>query len=398
MDANGILQTVTDPKQLKAAAGCFGLLGVVTHISFELSPMKYALLKPEKTPISLAIPPLQLSDVPLALYKNWTEKDIKAAQADFEKRAADDFYSEWFWYPYQSTAWVNTWNTTDDPKDAEEWPSPAGIFLQWLQAWIGGWFTQTFFFQNIPGHWQAQFMAIAGMAVLPPLVFDLKPKTTKTYLPDGLHFFRGVSPHAITAIIHIVHHRLTTNILQIQNTRVRDMEFEIPIPSLSSDPSKPDLSIVQRAWWDVIKLVYREAELGRSPLRLTLELRIMGGSDVLMAPQKGNDHGTASIEVLTVPNAVPEQWEEFKQEVAEIWMGYEHEGAKLNARPHWAKEWQTLTVNGEPIAKYLKEYAYKDQIPLFKSELEGIGAKQGWTLADIQGRFSNALWDDIIYS
>lgn len=79
-------------------------------------------------------------------------------------------------------------------------------------------------------------------------------------------------------------------------------------------PSKPDLSIVQRACWDVINLVYFEAERGRSPTRLTLELRIMGGSDVLMAPQKGNDHGTASIDVLTVPNA------EFKQGVAEIWM------------------------------------------------------------------------------
>lgn len=54
-------------------------------------------------------------------------------------------------------------------------------------------------------------------------------------------------------------------------------------------------------------------------------------------------------------------------------------------------EWRTY-------GKYLKEHGYKDQIPLFKAELEGIDAKQGWTLADIQGRFSNALWDDIIYS
>ena len=117
------------------------------------------------------------------------------------------------------------------------------------------------------------------------------------------------------------------------------MEFEIPLPPLASDPSKPDLSIVQRAWWDVIKLVYREAEEGRSPMRLTMELRIMGGSDMLMAPQHGNDLGTASIEVLTMLNAVPEQWAAFKQEVADIWMGYEVNGAKLNARPHWAKEW-----------------------------------------------------------
>lgn len=117
------------------------------------------------------------------------------------------------------------------------------------------------------------------------------------------------------------------------------MEFEIPIPALASDPSKPDLSIVQRAWWDVIKLVYREAQDGRSPMRLTLELRIMGGSDMLMAPQYHNEHGTASIEILSVLNAVPEEWEEFKQKVADIWMSYEVNGTKLNARPHWAKEW-----------------------------------------------------------
>lgn len=68
----------------------------------------------------------------------------------------------------------------------------------------------------------------------------------------------------------------------------------------------------------------------------------MGGSDMLMAPQYKNEFGTASIEVLTVPNAAPEEWETFKQEVADIWMSYEHEGAKLNSRPHWAKEWYVI--------------------------------------------------------
>lgn len=192
VDANGAVQMVTDPTQLKAAAGCFGLLGIVTHITFELEAMTYAVLKPLKTPISLAIPPLQMSDVPLALYKNWTEKDIAAAQADFEKRATNDFYSEWFWYTYQSTAWVNSWNPTDDSEGAEEFPSPAGVFLQWVQCWLGGWFSQTFFFRNIPGRWQAQFLAIAGMAVLPPTLFDIGPVEYKTQLPNGLHFFRGV--------------------------------------------------------------------------------------------------------------------------------------------------------------------------------------------------------------
>jgi hypothetical protein len=183
---------------LKAAAGCFGLLGVVTHITFELESMIYPVMKPEKTAISLAIPPLQASDVPMALRKNPlpTDKELQAAKADFENRAANDFYAEWFWYTYQTTAWVNSWSPVKESKGAKEFPSPAGVFLQWLECWVGGWFSQTFFFQHIPGHWQAQFLAIAGMAVLPPTTFEKPSVEIKTFLPDGLHFFRGVSRFA----------------------------------------------------------------------------------------------------------------------------------------------------------------------------------------------------------
>lgn len=38
-------------------------------------------------------------------------------------------------------------------------------------------------------------------------------------------------------------------------------------------------------------------------------------SNMMMAAQRGNDYGTASIEVLTVSNAASEEWEEFKQKV-----------------------------------------------------------------------------------
>jgi hypothetical protein len=71
------------------------------------------------------------------------------------------------------------------------------------------------------------------------------------------------------------------------------MEFEIPLPPLPDDPNKPDLTIVRKAWWDVINLVY--ADEGNSPLRLTLELRIMRDSNILMAPQYGNDLGNDSL-------------------------------------------------------------------------------------------------------
>ena len=57
-----------------------------------------------------------------------------------------------------------------------------------------------------------------------------------------------------------------------------------------------------------------------------------------------------------------------------------------------------LKRNGEPIEKYFKEVAYKDAILEFKAQLAEIGKVQGWSLDELQQRFSNKLWDEIIYS
>ena len=57
-----------------------------------------------------------------------------------------------------------------------------------------------------------------------------------------------------------------------------------------------------------------------------------------------------------------------------------------------------LKRDGAPIQKFLKEEAYKEQIPPFKERLAEIGKAQGWGLEELQKRFSNGLWDEIIYS
>ncbi|KAI9867387.1 MAG: hypothetical protein M1813_008945 [Trichoglossum hirsutum] len=369
VDANGEHQSISDPHLLTAAAGCFGLLGVVTHVTFELDAMTYAVMKPLKPDIGLAIPPLTREDVPFALRKTWTDAQLQQAQGDFERRAADDYYSEWFWFTYQQQAWVNTWNTTTDPTGVIDYPPGWEVWLQWIQGWLGQVINDSAFFKAIPGRWQAQLLATTGMVSLPPHLGG-KDAEIKTYLTDALHFRRGV-----------------------QNMRVRDMEFQIPIPMDTS--GKPDFSVVQRAWWDVINLVYEDAE---SPMRLTLELRIVGSSDLVLSPQHGNDYGTVCIEVLSIPDAVSDaEWEPFMQRVADKWMSYEHEGKKLNVRPHWSKEWEKLDLAGMPAKQYLKTVAYKDEIPAFKDILEEIGKVQGWTLDDVKARFSNALWDYLVF-
>jgi hypothetical protein len=146
-------------------------------------------------------------------------------------------------------------------------------------------------------------------------MLGLPDSDVKTYLIDAIHFRRGV-----------------------QNMRVRDIELQIPIPALADDPTKPDWTVVQKAWWDAIEIVYADDS---APMRIALELRIMGDSDIIMAPQTRNSFGTASIEVLTtMPAADDGSWAPFAQKIADKWMSYTtQDGALINTRPHWAKEW-----------------------------------------------------------
>ncbi len=55
-------------------------------------------------------------------------------------------------------------------------------------------------------------------------------------------------------------------------------------------------------------------------MRLPLEMRITGISDVHLAPQHGNTHGTCSIEVLAPGNVDRKGWNGFIQEVTVAWM------------------------------------------------------------------------------
>ncbi len=326
VDCNGELQKITDPVQLKAAAGSFGLLGVVTHITFQLDKMSYALLRPTKPDIGLAIPPLSRDDIPIALRKTYTDAQYSSALQDFKHRVETEYYSEYFWFTHSQQAWVNTFSTSPSPADAIDYPDSFQTWCQWVQGWLGSIITRNPIFNAFPGRWQAEILSTMGMLNLPPFSFldfsqsrGARIETIKTALPNALHFRRGV-----------------------QNMVVRDMEFQIPIPGRrgASGEEEPDWDVVRRAWWDAINLVY-DWEEEECPMRLTLEMRIMGGSGLTMAPQRGNKWGTCSIEVLSIPDAVTDgEWVGFLQRIGDLWMNSkDSDGNLLNVRPHWAKEW-----------------------------------------------------------
>jgi hypothetical protein len=106
-----------------------------------------------------------------------------------------------------------------------------------------------------------------------------------------------------------------------------------------------------------------------------------------------------SYKVLTYPDAIRDgEWAEFCQNVYNQWAEYgwkktTSDGHKevVLVRPHWAKEWDKLQMQGMDARKYLKTMAYRERIPEFKIRLVEIGKMQGWSVEDLQRRFSNKL-------
>ena len=371
VNARGELQTVSDAEDLRAASGAFGLLGVVTSITLKLDKMTYAKMKPTKTRVALSVPPPANYPVPVDVdMSGVTESDLKSAYANFVQRAESSYYAEWFWFTFEPECWINTWHNDGDASASSDYPGPLSSWIQEVEEYLAGLVADSRLYNTLPETMQAQILAKGAMALMP------SAQTIVTPVIDALHFRRG-----------------------IQDMRVFDMEWEIPIPGRSDDQTEPDWSVCQRAWWDAISEVYKWKANGKAPMRLTLEMRIMGGSNVTMAPQFGNQHGTCSIEVLTTVNTDRDDWKQFIQDVTDRWLAItDSSGGALNIRPHWAKEWQDLTVKGQPISAYLRDTAYNDRIPEFGAALKRIADAGGYDMNDLKSLFSNDSLSEIIGS
>lgn len=128
-------------------------------------------------------------------------------------------------------------------------------------------------------------------------------------------------------------------------------------------------------------------------MRMPLEMRIMGSSEVTMAPQRGHKLGTCAIEILTL-RAVADIWEPYAQQVLDKWSTYkDNDGKQIVVRPHWAKEWYQYKINGKPWVEKLRNEVYKSEIAEFKGLMAEIGKKHGWALADLKKTFSNEVLD-----
>lgn len=398
VNANGELQVVNDPEQLKAAAGCLGLLGIVTSLTLVLDEMSYANLNTvEKQLLSLTIPPPLDYKPSKGILDNLDKENLRilndkammmAAIETFYQKCLHSDYAEFFWFPGQKKKiWSNCWQTNGNKEEAERYPDTHKETVQKVGSYLA-YLADTFVNDDLTlpslRKLQTDVFGTVAMHMLPD-----KPNITCTK-HDALHFQKG-----------------------IQNIPTRMFELEIPLP---------DLAIAQKAVWSVFEIVYNEYNMEYFPMRTALEMRVMGGSDLYMAPQWGNEI-TCAIEVLTMPSVNYERWLVFLQEVLDKWSALKHEGHYLNIRPHWAKEFKELFINRPldwlndwsdeqkkqfevfykgkdkislPIMEYLKHFAYKEQIPLFNAKYKEICKQGGYGWKEARARFSNAFLDDLM--
>ncbi len=356
-------------------------------------------MEPRKVPVIEAIPPppdLPDSMIPAPLRpKHPLSPERKAEiQRDFESRATTTDYAEWFWFPYSSEVWVNTWHKTLDTSNAVNYPSDAKTILQVLgtfAAQIAQDATIILKLTQALPEIQTKLLTWLSMKNLD----DIGPngKKIKTWVPDALHFQRGV-----------------------QNLRVRDLEVEFPlqpkrkpttnghangsvngtISAPSSDTPEIDFLLVQRAWWDAILSAY--AAIKTCPQRMPLEMRIMAGSNVTLAPQRGHKLGTCAIEILSLHN-VADIWPSYAQGVLDKWASYKDtEGRAVPVRPHWAKEWYGYTVKGRPWQEVLRDEesangGFKKEIAEWRGLVGRLAGRDGWTTLDARRRFGNEALD-----
>jgi hypothetical protein len=229
----------------------------------------------------------------------------------------------------------------------------------------------------------------------------------------------------------------------IHNMPVIAFEVEIPIPrrgnSIATVGEGEELNweIVREAWWTVICDCYgvneAKEEGGRAdaggvggisgkgtkeesrsassfpPLTLSVEMRIIGGSEVILSSQRGNE-ATCSIEVVSHNIVNPNEWNHYIQRIFDKLTSLCHRyGVGHGIRPHWAKQWQGLTWN-DPfarkklnIADYMREISYSSALEEFKATLDIVGQMPAggeayqYSQNDCQSLFSNSTMDYMIW-
>lgn len=130
--------------------------GIVTYLTLKLRATQYALCHPIKQHIQLAVPPPPGYAIPDGLKANFTPAEIAAAEKEFARKVQDNYYCEFFWFPYESQIWVNCWDVTPSVEGVGVTESPTEVetFSSWLGNLSSRWLNEQPAFMALPGRVQ----------------------------------------------------------------------------------------------------------------------------------------------------------------------------------------------------------------------------------------------------
>jgi len=359
VNCRGEIQNISEPKQIRALSCGFGLFGVILSQTFRVSKLQLAIMRPRKTPTPIAVPPPSRAFAPQADdfdAAHFSDAQLENARKTFLEDAGA-FHSEWVWYPFHEDVWVNSWETRAYSADSR--PSfPSNKEVRWQRAHAGiSELFRTSALSLLPALEHARLYAKIVMAALPA------DRRIDASVPDAMLFRRGV-----------------------ERVHQRSCGFSIPIPL--DDNGKLDLFVVQKAWWMAINQVYAAKRSGKVPLKVALEMRVTGGSEVLLSPQRGNA-ATCAIELVTTAGVDEKEWKSFIQGVVDKWATLRDPVSNelLDIRPHWTKEWPSK-IRGDKAKKYIKE-VYEKPAQEWIDMMKAIAKEGGYQTEDMMEAFGN---------
>ncbi|MGH2759695.1 MAG: FAD-binding protein [Actinomycetota bacterium] len=239
-----------------------------------------------------------MSAITLDVQKSWNvrARDIKVPVAEVFDKVDELVLShenlDLFWFPFSERFWVKSWDRVDAP--AEQKPRASRVDR------VGGAVRTRM--------WRAMLGVTATAPRLTPFVCRVgaaaapKVRDDVVEIVEAIHYSRGI---------------------EIVRTGCVEMAFKI-------DPS---FDAVRTAIKTVMDAVKTEAETGRYPLNVCMNVRFICNSDCLLSPASGEGR-TCYIEILGC--SPPEGWRRFSAAIGREWLDLPH------ARPHWAKEWRHI--------------------------------------------------------
>ncbi|KAF9922723.1 hypothetical protein FBU30_007144 [Linnemannia zychae] len=316
IDANGTLNTFSEainPEEFSAATINLGLLGIIYTYTLRVEPMFRLHMNRFSSDAGNAQICLRITDRYPLLSDYFSTPSLDGPKLKAMVLGNDQ--TEIFYWPFNTPGleaandriWIKQWRRTDRPINV----SPdAEAFKKLIQGY------QTKF-----GDYLYEFMA-ANPSCAPFvnwLLFSAiggKDNEEIIEAPDAIHYQAG-----------------------IDNLPCLDLEVAFK--------ANEDFSNVIKAWSFVVDQLYEYAGHGEYPFNLTLEMRFVKSSTMLMSPAYDTDPEAiyCMMEILSVNNTPG--FNEFSSKIAKFWM------ENFQAKPHWAKMWEHVPG----IVPYLRRQA-----------------------------------------